>query len=292
MPGWKEAERAWEAQKRAWKEQKREWKAQRREWRRGGGPWTNGPGGPQASERGGPVFGWRVWLLPLFLWPLFLDVLVELFTGGARGLVGALLGLGFAWAAAARMARGQAGDLQRGAILMGVAGGITAGLAAGIFVPVAVAMGFGAWAGTRLLTADLAAHEAPAPSPASPPPADDPLEGPRAQIARILAAAPHLPHAALLIEAAGAMQGVVDDLALRPARSPEARRFLNIHVDGLARIVDRLEAGAEPPPTLPALLADLAASARRLRAELREAETEALDIQVKVLSDRLRQEGL
>ncbi|MCU0944978.1 MAG: hypothetical protein MUF65_06375 [Rubritepida sp.] len=293
MGGWKDAERAWESQKRAWKQQKREWKAQRRDGKRGG-PWANDAPDRPAEERRGPVFGWRVWLLPLFLWPLLLDIPVELVFGNGRGLTGALLGLGLAWFAAARMARGRPGDLQRGAVLMGVAGGLTAGLAANIFPPVAVAMGFGAWAGTRLLTADLAAHEAlaPAPAPAAPPPANDALAAPRAQITRILGAAATLPHATLLIEAAGAMHGVIEDLTLRPARSPQARRFLTVHVDGLARIVDRLEAGAAPPPTLPALLSDLTDSARRLRAELREAESEALDIQVKVLSDRLRQEGL
>lgn len=87
------------------------------------------------------------------------------------------------------------------------------------------------------------------------------------------------------------MQAVVEDLAARPARLHDARRFLNVHLDGLSRIVDRLEAGAEPPETLPSLLTDLAASARKLRSELRSAESEALDIQVKVLAERLRQEG-
>jgi hypothetical protein len=294
MTGWKDAERAWDAQKRAWKEQKRAWKAERRTWKRGG-PWANDARDEDdASRRRGPVFGWRVWLLPLFLWPLYLDLPVELIFGGGRELVGALLGIGLSWVAAARMARNRGDDLKKGAVLMGVAGGLTAGLGAGIFPPVAVAMGFGAWAGTRLLTADLAAHEPPepAPAPAAAPPANDALAGPRGQIARILGAAPRLPHASLLIGAGAAMQGVVDDLTLRPARSPEARRFLNVHVDGLVRIVERLEAGAEPPPTLPALLRDLTDSAERLRAELREAESEALDIQVKVLSDRLKQEGL
>lgn len=299
MTGWKDAERAWDAQKRAWKAQKQAWKQERRDAPRSGGPWANDAANapPGSGARRGPVFGWRVWLLPLFLWPLFLDVPIELVFGGGRELVGALLGIGLSWFAAARMARGQPGDLNSGAVLMGVAGGLTAGLAADIFPPVAVAMGFGAWAGTRLLTADLVAHEPPAPAPApapvpASPPANDALAAPRGQIGRILTAAPRLPHAERLSEAAAAMQGVVDELTLRPARSPEARRFLNVHVDGLARIVDRLEAGAAPPPTLPALLDDLTASARRLRAELREAESEALDIQVKVLSDRLRQEGL
>jgi hypothetical protein len=106
----------------------------------------------------------------------------------------------------------------------------------------------------------------------------------------VAGAAPHLPHGTLLLEAAGAMQSVVEDLETRPARLHEARRFLAVHLDGLSRIVDRLEAGAAPPETLPSLLTDMAASARKLRSELRVAESEALDIQVKVLAERLRQE--
>lgn len=276
MPDWKDARRAWKDQRREWKDQKREWKRQDR------------------KERAGPVFGWRVWLLPLFFWPLVFDLVIELFRGGSPRVVGAALGLGLAWMAAARMAGGGRGDLKTGAILFGVAAGLSAGLAAKVFPPFAVALGFGAWFGVRLLTADMARHEAPPvprPQPA-PIPENDVLAGPRAQIARVLGAAPALPHAALLIEAAAAMQGVIDDLTLRPARVPEARRFLNVQVDGLARIVERLEAGAEPPGTLPPLLNDLTLAARKLRAELREAESEALDIQVKVLSDRLRHEGL
>ncbi|MCX8134705.1 MAG: hypothetical protein N3D18_12175 [Roseococcus sp.] len=277
MAGWEEARRAWQDQKRAWKDQ-------RREERPEGAP----------AERRGPVFGWRVWLLPLFFWPLVLDVVIELFRGHPARLAGGVLGLALAWMAAARMARGQPGDLKAGAVLFGVAAGLAAGLAAQVFPPFAVALGFGAYLGARLLTADLARHE-PLPEPAPPPetpPQNDPLAGPRAQLSRVLAAAPHLPHGALLIEAAGAMQGVIDDLALRPTRFSEARRFLTVQVDGLSRIVERLEAGAQPPATLPPLLAELAAAARRLRTQLREAESEALDIQVKVLSDRLRQEGL
>lgn len=284
MPDWEDARRAWKNQKRAWKDQKREWRQQRRSER------EEAP----RSERAGPVFGWRVWLLPLFFWPLLFDVVIELFRGNPAQLAGAALGLGLAWMAAARMARGQPGDLKTGAILFGVAAGLSAGLAAKVFAPFAVALGFGAYFGARLLTADLARHEPlpePAPAP-TPVPENDPLAAPRAQLSRILGAAPSLPHATLLIEAAGAMQGVIDDLTLRPARVPEARRFLNVQVDGLARIVERLQAGAEPPETLPPLLNDLTTAARRLRAELREAESQALDIQVKVLSDRLKQEGL
>lgn len=240
----------------------------------------------QAASR--PFFGWRVWLLPMFFWPLLLDVPVELVRGHPGRLAGALLGLGLAWFAASLMAQGRR---RRGTKLFGVAAGLSAGLAAGITPPIAVALGFGAWFGARLLTEDLP-EVAPPPPPAEPPsPATpDPLEGPRAQLARIIGAAPQLPLGPLLLDAASAMQGVIEDLEARPARLHEARRFLAVHLDGLARIVDRLEAGAAPPETLPSLLTDLAASARKLRGELRVAESEALDIQVKVLAERLRQE--
>ncbi len=239
------------------------------------------------------VFGWRVWMLPVFLWPLMLDIPAEIVMGRPHRLSGSIAGLVLAWLAANRMARGTAGDTRRGAVLMGVSAGITAFLAAGMPPPIAVLLGFGAWFGTRLLTQDLAAAEvapAPAPEPAEPA-RPDPLDGPRAQLARIAGAAPRLPLSLQLLEAASALQGVVEDLEARPARLHDARRFLNVHLDGLSRIVDRLEAGAEPPGTLPALLDDLAASARKLRSELRSAESEALDIQVKVLAERLRQEG-
>lgn len=250
-----------------WKEQKRAWKRQARE----------------AARQ--PIFGWRVWLLPMFFWPLLLDLPVEIIRGNPKHLVGTLLGLGLSWFAASLMAQGRR---RKGAQLYGVAAGLTAGLAAGITPPIAVALGFGAWFGARLLTDDLpeAAPPPPPPAPAEP----DPLDGPRAQLARIAGAAPQLPLGTLLLEAAGAMQGVVEDLEARPARLHEARRFLAVHLDGLSRIVDRLEAGAAPPETLPSLLTDLAASARKLRSELRVAESQALDIQVKVLAERLRQE--
>ncbi|WP_237217092.1 hypothetical protein, partial [Falsiroseomonas oryziterrae] len=89
----------------------------------------------------------------------------------------------------------------------------------------------------------------------------------------------------------GAMARLLDVLAARRERLSEARRFLAVHLDGLDRIRERLEAGAEPPPGLPKLLEDLTGAADELRDRLRAEESAALDIQVKVLADRLRQEG-
>ena len=231
-----------------------------------------------------PVFGWRVWLLPMFFWPLLLDVPVELVRGGSPRLVGTLLGLGLSWYAASLMAQGKR---RAGARLFGVAAGLSAGLAAGISPPIAVALGFGAWFGARLLTEDLP-EAAPPPEPEIRAP--HALEAPRAQLSRIAGAAPGLPLGGQLLEAAGAMQAVIEELEARPARLHEARRFLAVHLDGLSRIVDRLEAGAAPPATLPSLLTELTRSAENLRGELRVAESEALDVQVKVLAERLRQE--
>jgi hypothetical protein len=304
MTTWHEGRDAWRARKREWKEMKREWKAQKR-----GGAWTSERGeAPVADQRWQERFrnwqardaaeprrrfGWRVWFLPLFLWPLVLDIPIELFRGHENRVVGAALGIGLAWLAAARMARGIAGDTDRGAKLLGVASGLSAGLAAGIAWPLAVGLGFATYAGARLITDDLA-EVVPPPKPATPPPPPEPgfLEGPKAQLARIRELAPRLPEAPRLMGAADAMAAVLDDITERPQRQPEARRFLAVHLDGLSRIVDRLEAGAEPPAGLPDLLETLTQSATRLRRDLRQAETEALDIQVKVLSDRLKQEGL
>jgi hypothetical protein len=116
------------------------------------------------------------------------------------------------------------------------------------------------------------------------------VEESRARLAQIEASARRMGDQRLL-GVAGAMEGVLDDLSARPARLDMARRFLNVHLDGLERITGRLEAGAAPPPGLPNLLQELERTAGELRDRLRREETEALDIQVKVLSDRLREEG-
>jgi hypothetical protein len=64
-----------------------------------------------------------------------------------------------------------------------------------------------------------------------------------------------------------------------------------VNLDGLERIATRLSAGAEPPPGLDALLGDMEAAATGLLSRLREEESAALAIQVKLLGDRLREQG-
>jgi hypothetical protein len=86
-----------------------------------------------------------------------------------------------------------------------------------------------------------------------------------------------------------ALQALREELAPRPDSLPDARRFLLTNLDGLERIRERLAAGAEPPATLAPLLSDMTRTADDWRGRLKALESEALDIQVKVMSGRLRE---
>jgi hypothetical protein len=242
----------------------------------------------EARER--VMGGVRGLLLPLFSMPLVLDMPFEIASGDVRGLVGALLGLGLPWLAVARLRRGRRGDTNRAGVVMGVATGLTAGLTAGTGAPIALLLGAGAWLGTRLLYDGAFVEAEPPPPPPEPVAEPQPIAEARARLSRVQTAATRLAHPGIQ-GVAGAMAGVLDDLSARPDRLPQARRFLNVHLDGLERITARLEAGAAPPERLPALLEDLGRTARELRERLRDEESVALDVQVKVLADRLRQEG-
>jgi hypothetical protein len=224
--------------------------------------------------------GTRGLLLPLFTWPLFFDAMWEIGTGDLRGTVAAALGMGLTLGAVMVLQRGRKGDTRLAALMVGAATGLVAALGAGMNPLLAVLLGAGSWAGTRLLY-DGAVQEV---APPAPPPPPGPLDEARARLQRI-AAEPRL------AGVAEAMAGVLDDLGAKPERIADARRFLAVHLDGLERIRERLEAGAEPPPGLPKLLDDLTLAADELRDRIRAEESAALDIQVKVLSDRLRQEG-
>jgi hypothetical protein len=238
------------------------------------------------EERLGAVrAGTRGLLLPLFTWPLLPDVIVEVVKGNPRGVAAALLGLGLPLLAVWRLRRGRAGDTARAAILTGVATGLVALLGAKLGAPIALLLAGGAWLGARLLY-DGAVAEVEPPIPAAPPPPPGPIALARERLERLRASGDPR-----LTPVLGAMAAVLEDLDARPERLPLARRFLAVHLDGLERIADRLAAGAEPPPGLPQLLLDLRSAAEGLAARLRAEESAALDIQVKVLADRLRQEG-
>lgn len=218
-------------------------------------------------------------VLVVLAMPLAPALLFNLLGGDERRLVGTLLGLGLAGLALRDLRRGR---IRRAAVLTGLATGLAAHLAALVPGLGAVVLGLMAGFGAQLLYAD-----APPPEPVLPPapPAPDPLAVPRARLTGLQAADPRLRPATL------ALGGLLAELDRRPGALPEARRFLNLQLDGLERIATRLRAGATPPESLPALIDEMARGSGAMREKLVHAENEALEIQVKVLAERLREEG-
>ena len=226
--------------------------------------------------------------LPFFASPLIPAALLGAIGGDEMIVAGSALGFGLTMLAARVLRRGRRGDTDLAAWIMAAATGSAAGLAAGMGVIFPFVLATGAFFGTRMSFQALP-ETAPLPPPIPPTPPGS-IELARERVARLEGTAMRLNEPRVL-GVAQAMRGVLDDLSERPERLPQARRFLSVHLDGLERITERLEGGAAPPERLPALLEDLSRTAGELRERLRREETEALDIQVKVMSDRLREEG-
>ncbi|MBP0492262.1 hypothetical protein [Roseomonas indoligenes] len=229
--------------------------------------------------RGVPIAVFAVPFMPSFF--------LALASGEGRLVGGTIAGLAGVGMAMSRLARARRGDARRAGAVLGVGTGLAAGFAAGTGPVGAVALGLMAWAGARLLyegVTEAAPPPAPPPLPVPQPP--DTLEPLRARLAGLLFGDYRLRPAAT------ALRGLLDELAQRPDAAGQARRVLVVGVDGLERIGVRLAQGADPPETLPTLLDDLTRVASQSAADLRSAETEALAIQVKVLQDRLHQEGI
>jgi hypothetical protein len=219
-------------------------------------------------------------VLVLLALPLGPALLASLLSGDQRMMLGNILGIGLLVLALRLLRRGR---IRPAAIATALATAFVAHLAAQLSPLGAVIFGAIAFFGASLLYADAPAPELP-PEPA-PPPAPDPLDLPRARFAALSGADSRL-HPAIC-----AAQGLLQELEQRPGTLPDARRFLSLQLDGLERIESRLRAGAIPPESLPMLIDDMARGSTAMRDRLRTAETEALEIQVKVLADRLRQEG-
>jgi hypothetical protein len=226
--------------------------------------------------------------LPFFASPLIPAALLGAIGGDEMIVAGSALGFGLTMLAARVLRRGRRGDTDLAAWIMAAAAGSAAGLAAGMGVIFPFVLATGAFFGTRMSFQAL--PETAPPPPPVPPTPPGPIELARERVARLEGTAMRLNEPRVL-GVAQAMRGVLDDLSERPERLPQARRFLSVHLDGLERITERLEGGAAPPERLPALLEDLSRTAGELRERLRREETQALDIQVKVMSDRLREEG-
>jgi hypothetical protein len=232
---------------------------------------------------------WRGYGLPIFASPLLLSGLIAAIGGDEQIVLGSALGFGASLLAARILRRGRQGDANRASWVVAVGTGLAAHFAADLGTIFPFVMAGGALLGTRLMYQALP-ETAPPPPPAAPAPPPGPIEESRARLARIESVADRLADPRLR-SVADAMEGVLDDLTARPDRLPLARRFLTVQLDGLERITARLEAGATPPANLPPLLDELQRTAGDLRQKLQREESEALEIQVKVLSDRLREEG-
>ncbi|PWC28100.1 hypothetical protein [Teichococcus aestuarii] len=217
-------------------------------------------------------------VLVLLALPLAPTLLIALLSGAQRPLLGVLLGMGLLWLAIRRLRRGR---VRQASALAGVATGLVAGLAGAVPPLGAVVFGAMAFFGMRLLYEDSVPPE---PEPV-PPPAPGPLDAVRVRLATLTGADPRL------APALEGLRALAAELERRPEHTGEARRFLNLQLDGLERIDRSLAQGAAPPPGLPLLIGDMARGSLSLRDRLRAEETEALEIQVKVLADRLRQEG-
>ncbi|MDN3564072.1 hypothetical protein QWZ14_06730 [Paeniroseomonas aquatica] len=241
---------------------------------------------------------WRGLALPVFASPLLPAALLFAIGDDDRAALGAVLGFGASLLAARVLRRGRTGDARRASFLMAAGTGLAASLAGDMGSVMPFVFGAGALFGTRMMYQAL-----PEVAPPPPPPKPEPVAVPaapdraagvvaesRARLARIEAVAERRADPRLR-GVASAMEGVLDDLTQHPDRLPQARRFLAVHLDGLERITARLEAGAAAPEGLPPLLDELTRTAGELRERLSREESAALEIQVKVLSDRLREEG-
>jgi hypothetical protein len=235
---------------------------------------------------------YRGYGLPIFASPLLPAALIAALGGDEQIVLGSALGFGASLLGARILRRGRRGDAKRASWIMAAGTGLAAHFGADLGTIFPFVMAGGALLGTRMMYQALPEVAPPPPPvpPAPPPPPPGPIEESRVRLARIEAVADRIADPRLR-GVADAMEGVLDDLTARPDRLPMARRFLTVHLDGLERITARLEAGAAAPASLPPLLDELNRTAGELRVRLRHEETEALEVQVKVLSDRLREEG-
>lgn len=269
---------------------------------RRGRRWAGRPDAP--FEAAGTPWTWRRRIgafLPAFMMAgLAPTFFISLISGQSRRAIGVMLAIGLCLLAAGRLRRAsRRGALRAAAGLIGVATGLGAVMAGGAPGAIALILGVIAAYGAHLFYGDLVSAAAvpepepvPAPEPEQPLPAEAPplvIEG-RAKLLRVRHTAVSMADPNLT-RATDALSAVLDDLARNPQHIPEARRFVVVQLDGLSRIAERLDNGASPPATLYGLLDEMAGAANGLRARLRAHESEALAIQVKVLQERLRQEG-
>lgn len=275
-------------------------------------PRPPGPPRPLASE------GLRAALLYLFAWPLPLAALVSLFLGrldmvagtaGAFGLVilaSSLVARGLAARRERRPAEGVPKPLALGAVLVGLAGFLAAWLGAGYGVAMSVLFGAASGIGTGLL---FGLDEAPLrerlPEGVTPLSADERrvLAEARARVAALEKAARSASSAEFrdrLGRVAGWAGAVVAEIERDPRDLRRARKALTVYLDGAERVTTKYlathpragdQAGALEQGYR-TLLDQLERAFAEQHGKLIENDTMDLDVQIEVLTTRLKQEGV
>jgi len=253
----------------------------------------------------------RGWVLFLFSLPLLAASVVGLASGNLALLGGAAgpwaLIVGGTILARRGFAAEAAGQIPPRrfrawlAALVGAGTGLAALLAAGHNPAIAALFGLGAAAGVRLLYGGD-------PRPATLPEAERPLSGDAAvlasardRIARLEAAAAAVPQrdfAEAIARIASLARRIAAEAEADPADLRRARRYLTVYLEGAETVANRYvethrgEAAPVLEEKFRGLLADLEAGFARQLAQLKETDARALDIDIAVLQQRLREEGM
>ncbi|GIX11055.1 5-bromo-4-chloroindolyl phosphate hydrolysis family protein [Elioraea sp.] len=275
-------------------------------------PSPSGPPRPLASD------GLRAALLYLFAWPLPLAALVSLFLGrldmvagtaGAFGLVilaSSLIARGLAARRERRPAEGVPRPLTLGAAVVGLAGLLAAWLGAGYGGAMSVLFGIASGIGTGLLFGLDEAHPRPAPPEgASPLSADERrlLAEARNRVKALETAARTLASPEFrdrLGRVAGWAGAVVAEIERDPRDLRRARKALTVYLDGAEKVTTKYlqthpRAGDQQgalEQSFRTLLEELERAFAEQHAKLLQNDTMDLDVQIEVLTTRLKREGV
>jgi hypothetical protein len=279
---------------------------------------TQPPPRPPGPPRARATEGLRAALLYLFAWPLPLAALVSLFLGrldmvagtaGAFALVilaSSLIARGLAARRERRPAEGVPRPLTLGALLVGLAGFLAAWLGVGYGVAMSLVFGACSGFGTALL---FGRDEAPArpvlPEGASPLTADERrvLAEAKRRAAALEQAARRIASAEFrdrLARVAGWAGAVVAEIERDPRDLRRARKSLTVYLDGAEKVTAKYlethpRAGDQQgalEQNFRTLLEELERAFAEQHAKLLRNDTMDLDVQIEVLTARLKREGV
>lgn len=276
------------------------------------------PPRPPGPPRTLATEGLRAALLYLFAWPLPLSALVSLFLGrldmvagtaGAFALVilaSSLLARGLAARREGRPVGGVPRPLALGAVLVGLAGFLAAWLGAGYGVAMSLVFAACSGAGTALLFGlDEAPPRPVLPEGASPLTADERrvLAEAKGRVGALEKAARTIASAEFrdrLGRVAGWAGAVVAEIERDPRDLRRARKSLTVYLDGAEKVAAKYlathpRAGDQQgalEQNFRTLLEELERAFAEQHAKLLQNDTMDLDVQIEVLTTRLKREGV